>query len=85
MGHPAGGGGGGGEAAPPHVVVAVDGSVFAKYSKYRERLRAALEDVCGKAAADSVELQLAQDGSVLGAAYLAAAAAQFDAQRGGSS
>ena len=51
----------------------------------RERLRAALEDVCGKAAADSVELQLAQDGSVLGAAYLAAAAAQFDAQRGGSS
>lgn len=137
-GHPCGGAsasGGAASAPAPHVVVAVDGSVFAKYSKYRcgggggrtlpgwsntvrgwvgvaavvrqhgwlaqgpqtrqarltnqplfgspatfvnrERLRAALEDVCGKAAADSIELRLAQDGSVLGAAYLAIAAAQF--------
>jgi hexokinase len=48
----------------------------------RERLRAALEDVCGKPAADSIELQLAQDGSVLGAAFLAVAAARWEAEHG---
>lgn len=48
----------------------------------RERLRAALEDVCGKAAADSIRLQVAKDGSVLGAAYLGVAAAQFEGTAG---
>lgn len=47
---------------------------------HRERLRAALEEVCGKAAADSIHLQLAEDGSVLGAAFLAAAAADWEAR-----
>jgi hexokinase len=54
--------------------------VFAKYAKYRERLGEALQEVCGEAAA-AVELRLAQDGGVLGAALLAAAATAFDAQR----
>ena len=152
MGHPAGAGAGAGAAggseapAPPRVVVAFDGSVFAKYAQYRrvvllfllrvrgrqagdaigiqprqgwrsvqtcgacpctsamaqpraacksrvlpprpltrrrERLRAALEEVCGRAGADSISLQLVQDGSVLGAAFLAVAAAQWEAQHGG--
>ena len=90
-----------------HVVVAMDGSVYAKYGKYRcavflqlqksvlsthgdcialsacrERLRLALVDVCGAEAAACVELQLVQDGSVRGAAFLAMAAAQWEeAQR----
>ncbi|KAL4423126.1 hypothetical protein ABPG77_004809 [Micractinium sp. CCAP 211/92] len=81
MGHPCGSraAGGSGSAGPaPPVVVAVDGSVFEKYDKFRERLRAALEDVCGNEAADSVRVKLAKDGSVLGAAYLGVAAAQFE-------
>ena len=53
-------------------------------ARCRERLRAALEDVCGKPAADSIQLQLAQDGSVLGAAFLAVAAAQWEAKHGSS-
>lgn len=52
------------------------------HNGYRERLRAALEDLCGKAAAGSVRLQLAKDGSVLGAAYLGVAAAQFESNAG---
>lgn len=51
----------------------------------RERLRAALEEVCGKEAADSIQLQLAQDGSLLGAAFLAVAAAEWEAAHGGGS
>ncbi|KAL4458290.1 hypothetical protein ABPG75_013155 [Micractinium tetrahymenae] len=87
VGHPCGscsaGGGGSGSGAPaPPVAIAVDGSVFEKYARFRERLRAALEDVCGKAAADSIRLQLAKDGSVLGAAYLGVAAAQFEGNGG---
>lgn len=49
----------------------------------RERLRAALEEVCGPAGADCISLQLVQDGSVLGAAFLAVAAAQWEAEHGG--
>lgn len=51
----------------------------------RERLRSALEEVCGKEAADSIHLQLAQDGSLLGAAFLAVAAAEWEAASSGSS
>ncbi|KAL4854923.1 Hexokinase-1 [Chlorella vulgaris] len=68
IGHPGGSGTAGQDVPVPCVVVAVDGSVFAKYPKYRQRLGAALADVCGQAAAASIEMQLAQDGSVLGTA-----------------
>ena len=96
------------------VVVAVDGSLFAKYTTYRQvglarlrrlallqacrrrackaaclqgaerlpRLRrqyvqAALVELCGQQAAARIRLQLAMDGSVLGAAFVAVAADQF--------
>lgn len=86
LGHVAGTGGSGTSIAPPpRVVIAFDGSVFSKYNKYRERLRSALEEVCGKEAADSIHLQLAQDGSLLGAAFLAVAAAEWEAASSGSS
>lgn len=83
IGHPGGNGTAGQDVPVPRVVVAVDGSVFAKYPKYRQRLGAALADVCGQAAAASIEMQLAQDGSVLGAAFLAVAAVQWEAEHAG--
>jgi hexokinase len=49
----------------------------------RQRLGAALADVCGLVAAASIEMQLAQDGSVLGAAFLAVAAVQWEAEHAG--
>lgn len=56
------------------IVIAVDGSVFAKYGKYRERLHDALGELIGQRAAEGVKMRLVRDGSVAGAAFLAAAA-----------
>ena len=69
---------------PPAATVLHQRPAPAPRVHHRERLRAALEDVCGRAAADSIQLQLAQDGSVLGAAILAVAAAEYE-RKGGSS
>eukprot|EP00887_Chlorella_sp_A99_P006231 scaffold3.g6231.t1 len=66
--------GGPGAPAGQRVVVAVDGSLFAKYPKYKDLLQDALGELCRAEAAATIELQLAQDGSVLGAAVLACAA-----------
>ena len=42
----------------------------------RQHLRDALAELCGAAAADKIQLRMVQDGSVLGAAFLAVAAQQ---------
>jgi hexokinase len=47
-------------------------------SRRRELLRSALRELCGEEAASRVELQVTPDGSVLGVAHLAAAAAHWD-------
>jgi hexokinase len=59
------------------MVFAVDGSVFEKYDKYRERVGRVVEEMHGREGAARIRLQLAQDGSVRGAAFMAAAAAHF--------
>ena len=56
-------------------VIAVDGSFFSKYPGYRVKLREALVEVMGVEAAERVRLELVENGSVAGAAFLAAAAA----------
>lgn len=56
-------------------VIAVDGSLFTKYPAYRAAVRCALESMLGKEAADRIRLEVVRDGSVAGAAYLAAAVA----------
>ena len=55
------------------TVVGVDGGVFEHYGYYRDAIKAGLVDIMGKKAADSVEFRHVNDGSSLGAAYLAAA------------
>nr|AHF54566.1 hexokinase 2 [Parachlorella kessleri] len=67
---------GGADQPAKRTVIAVDGSVFKKFAKFRELLRAALEEFCGADAAQ-VELKLQEDGSVFGGAYIAAAASSW--------
>ena len=55
------------------TVVGVDGGVFEHYGNYREAIKAGLVDIMGKKAAEAVEFKHVNDGSSLGAAYLAAA------------
>lgn len=55
------------------TVVGVDGGVFEHYGNYRDAITAGLVDIIGKKAADAVEFRHVNDGSSLGAAYLAAA------------
>jgi hexokinase len=62
------------------VVIGVDGSVFAKYGAFRQRLREALEETMGEGPASRVRLELTQDGSGEGAAFLAAATVAAAAQ-----
>lgn len=63
------------------TVVGVDGGVFEHYRHYREAMKEGLSEVMGKKAADSVEFRHVNDGSSLGAAYLAAAAVRVDSPR----
>jgi hexokinase len=62
------------ELSKEPVVVAVDGSVFAKYPKYRQRLREALVELIGEETARQVTFKLVHGGSASGAAFIAAAA-----------
>jgi len=61
--------------APTPFVIAVDGSVFSKYPAYQVKLKDALVELLGSARAEAVQLKLVDAGSVAGAAFLAAAAA----------
>ena len=63
------------------TVVGVDGGVFEHYGKYREAMLEGLSEVMGKKAARSVVFKHVNDGSSLGAAYLAAAAVRADSPR----
>jgi hexokinase len=56
-------------------VVAVDGGVFKHYTHYRNLMMAALVDMMGQTGANKVSVLTVRDGSSMGAAYLAAAAA----------
>lgn len=55
------------------TVVGVDGGVFEHHGYYRDAIMAGLADIMGKKAAEAVEFKHVNDGSSLGAAYLAAA------------
>ena len=55
------------------ATVAVDGTVFEKYPRFKERMQDGLAELLG-ARAQGVRLVLAKDGSGVGAAIIAAAA-----------
>jgi hexokinase len=54
--------------------VAVDGSLYGGYPGYARLVRAALEELCGRAAADRIEIEYVKDSTALGAAVIAAVA-----------
>ena len=60
------------------TVVGVDGGVFEHYGNYKEAMKDGLLAIMGEKAANSVEFKHVNDGSSLGAAYLAAAAIRAD-------
>ena len=66
------------------TVVGVDGGVFEHYGYYRDAIMAGLTDIMGKKAADAVEFKHVNDGSSLGAAYLAAAMVRAKSLQDGS-
>lgn len=65
------------------TVVGVDGGVFEHYGYYRDAIKAGLVDIMGKKAAEAVEFRHVNDGSSLGAAYLAAAKIRAESLQNG--
>ncbi|URD93325.1 glucose homeostasis [Musa troglodytarum] len=66
----------GGESVP-RTVVAMDGGLYEHYTIFRECLQATFEEMLGAEAAASVVIKLANDGSGIGAALLAASHSQY--------
>lgn len=66
------------------TVVGVDGGVFEHYGNYRDAIKAGLMDIMGKKAAEAVEFRHVNDGSSLGAAYLAAAKIRAESLQNGA-
>ena len=61
------------------TVVAMDGGLYEHYKKFSSCLEATLTDLLGEEAASSVVVKLANDGSGIGAALLAASHSQYAA------
>jgi hexokinase len=55
------------------TVVAIDGSLYEKYTKFRNYMEEAMQEMLGEDYADNVTTVLSKDGSGVGAALLAAA------------
>jgi len=55
------------------TVVAIDGSLYEKYTKFRNYMEVAMKEMLGDDYADNVTTMLSKDGSGVGAALLAAA------------
>ncbi|WJX54206.1 hexokinase A [Trifolium repens] len=58
-------------------VIALDGGLFEHYTKFRVCLEDTLKELLGDEAADTVVVELANDGSGIGAALLAASHSQY--------
>ncbi|ESW28980.1 hypothetical protein PHAVU_002G034000 [Phaseolus vulgaris] len=54
------------------TVVAIEGGLYSKYTLFREYLREALDEILGEDIAKHVVLKVTEDGSGIGAAFLAA-------------
>ncbi|XP_047945131.1 hexokinase-2 [Salvia hispanica] len=57
-------------------VIALDGGLFEHYTKFRECMKATLDELLGEVS-DSVVIELSNDGSGIGAALLAASHSQY--------
>ncbi|KAL6620558.1 hypothetical protein ACP70R_035697 [Stipagrostis hirtigluma subsp. patula] len=61
----------------PRTVIALDGGLYEHYKKFSSCLEATLTDLLGEEASSSVVAKLANDGSGIGAALLAASHSQY--------
>lgn len=61
----------------PRTVVALDGGLYEHYKKFSSCLEATLSDLLGDEASSSLVAKLANDGSGIGAALLAASHSQY--------
>ncbi|RRT65563.1 hypothetical protein BHE74_00002162 [Ensete ventricosum] len=66
-----------GRESVARTVVAMDGGLYEHYTIFRECLQATFEEMLGAEAAASVVIKLANDGSGIGAALLAASHSQY--------
>ncbi|CAL9092273.1 unnamed protein product [Musa acuminata var. zebrina] len=63
------------------AVVAVDGGLFEHYSKFRRCVESTLRELLGEDDSESAVIKLANDGSSIGAALVAASHSQYNAMR----
>ncbi|THU49158.1 hypothetical protein C4D60_Mb06t06610 [Musa balbisiana] len=63
------------------AVVAVDGGLFEHYSKFRRSVESTLRELLGEDDSESAVIKLANDGSSIGAALVAASHSQYNAMR----
>jgi hexokinase len=61
----------------PRTVIALDGGLYEHYKKFSSCVEATLSDLLGEEASSSVVAKLANDGSGIGAALLAASHSQY--------
>ncbi|RWW56815.1 hypothetical protein BHE74_00036436, partial [Ensete ventricosum] len=61
------------------AVVAVDGGLFEHYSKFRRCVESTLRELLGEADSEAAVIKLANDGSSIGAALVAASHSQYNA------
>lgn len=66
-----------GDFSQQRTVVAIDGGLYEHYKKFSACLEATLTDLLGEEVASSVVVKLANDGSGIGAALLAASHSQY--------
>lgn len=59
------------------TVIAIDGGLYEHYKKFSACMEATLADLLGEEAASSVVVKMANDGSGIGAALLAASHSQY--------
>ncbi|KAJ0977428.1 hypothetical protein J5N97_012902 [Dioscorea zingiberensis] len=59
------------------TVIAMDGGLFEHYTKFSQCLESTVKELLGEEAAESVVIKLANDGSGIGAALMAAAHSQY--------
>jgi len=65
------------EGTMPRTVIALDGGLYEHYKKFSSCLEATLADLLGEEASSSLVAKLANDGSGIGAALLAASHSQY--------
>ncbi|KAF5176377.1 Hexokinase-1 [Thalictrum thalictroides] len=65
------------EAQKQNTVIAMDGGLYEHYTEFRECLKSTIKELLGEEVAETILIELANDGSGLGATLLAASHSQY--------